>query len=53
MATAYRLALGAKESAAKAKSAASTEYERHMADAIEALAEAVSQIGLTQHQNTP
>lgn len=52
MATAYRLGLNAKESAAKAKVAASSEYERHLADAIEKIAEAVSQIGIAQHQSS-
>jgi hypothetical protein len=50
MATARRLGLDAQESAAQAKILASSEYERHMADAIASLAEAVSKIGLKIHQ---
>lgn len=48
MPTAYRLGLNAKESATKAKIAATSEFERHMADAMEKVAEAVSQIGFAQ-----
>lgn len=52
MATARENAQIAQQLAQSAKNAATNQHERYMAEAVEKLSEAVSQIGLTLHHMT-